>query len=101
LGVKAKIIGATLSMSTLAGGVALMVHEYKGYEPNDVIHVSETCSINQYVRSLACYGVITPSLNEISESLDKRALLIGTPIIMSCSAIGGALAIWGIAKSRR
>jgi hypothetical protein len=58
LGVKAKIFGATLSASTLVGGAALMVHESRGYEPNDVIHVSETCSVDQNAGSLACHDCI-------------------------------------------
>ena len=101
MGVKAKIFGATLSVSTLAGGAALMVHEYRGYEPNDVINVSETCSVDQNAGSLACHDVLTPSYNEIVDSLDRRALLMGTPMVMGVAAIGGVLAIGGIARSRR
>jgi hypothetical protein len=78
-----------------------MVHEYKGYEPNDIIHVSEACNINQSLGSLACHGVISPSLNEISDSLNRRELLVWTPIIMGGAVISGGLALSGIAKSRR
>jgi len=101
LGVKAKIIGATLSMSTIGGGAALMLHESHGYEPNNVIQVSESCSINEQVGSLACHDVVTPSYNEIADGLNRRALLMVAPFAMGIGAVGAVLAVGGIAKSRR
>jgi hypothetical protein len=101
LGVKAKIVGAILSASTIAGGAALEVYEYRGYQPNDVIHLTEECAINKYIGSLACHSVISPGLSEISESLDKRAVLMGTPMVIGFAAICEIFALGGIVRSRR
>jgi hypothetical protein len=101
MGIKAKIIGVALSASTLAGGAAFMAHEYKGYEPNDVIHVTETCSINNSIGSITCHDVMTPTYNEVSGSLDRRGLMMGDSMVMGFTGICGVFTISGIIRSRR